>query len=330
MRKHPLAYLFLILICIPSYAQDWNEEVTEIEPVCATIDTAAINIIDTLFIGADSLKIVLYDNHTWEYVEPETVCVDYDAYWAEKYASIVNDTIGGWNTGSLHAFKNLDPSTITEDVQIVVSDLNPFCVPVKGIFRSGFRYRRSHAHKGVDISAHIGDTVRAMMNGVVRFSSGGRVTGGYGNLVIVRHDNNIETYHAHLSKRLVTSGEQVKAGQPVGLVGSTGRSTGPHLHFEIRYKGQAFDPQRMVDFDNGQCRDSNIVIKPHYFSMYSHYGQTDEESRKASDRIVHVVRSGDNLGKIAGKYQTSVSAICKLNGISSKKILHIGDRLIVR
>lgn len=177
---------------------------------------------------------------------------------------------------------------------------------------------------------HTGDTVRAAFNGIVRYIGGVRQTGGYGNLVIIRHPNGLETYYGHLSKILVGENESVKAGEIIGLGGSTGRSTGPHLHFETRYMGHAFDPQRVVNFEKGTVRDSVIVLKRHYFSIYSHYGQTDEESKAASDRIVYSVRKGDTLGSIAKKYGTTVAKICKLNNIKSTKTLRIGEKLIVR
>lgn len=94
--------------------------------------------------------------------------------------------------------------------------------------------------------------------------------------------------------------------------------------------GHAFDPARVVDFETGQVRDSVITLKKHYFSIYSHYGQTDEESKAASGRIIYTVRKGDTLGAIARKNHTTVSNICKLNKIKSTKTLRIGERLIVR
>ncbi|MBP5210729.1 MAG: peptidoglycan DD-metalloendopeptidase family protein, partial [Bacteroidales bacterium] len=166
--------------------------------------------------------------------------------------------------------------------------------------------------------------------GVVRYIGYTRETGGYGNLVIIRHPNGLETYYGHLSKHLVAADEMVKAGEVIGLGGSTGRSTGPHLHFEARYKGQTFDPSRLIDFETGALRDTILTLHDHYFSIYSHYGQTDEESKAAAGRIVYTVKSGDTLGAIASRYGTTVNNICNLNGISSKKVLKIGERLIVR
>ncbi|MGN0010891.1 MAG: LysM peptidoglycan-binding domain-containing protein, partial [Marinilabiliaceae bacterium] len=93
---------------------------------------------------------------------------------------------------------------------------------------------------------------------------------------------------------------------------------------------QAFDPERLIDFSKGKLRSENFVVKKHYFSIYSHYGQSDKESADASKRKIHVIRSGDTLGGLARRYGTTVSAICRLNGFSQKKMLRIGERIIVR
>ena len=101
-------------------------------------------------------------------------------------------------------------------------------------------------HTGVDLSATYGDTVGASMSGTVRFA--GR-RGGYGNLVVVDHGHGISTYYAHLAAVAVSPGTEVAAGQFLGYVGSTGRSTGPHLHYEVRANGHPLDPATAISFD---------------------------------------------------------------------------------
>jgi murein DD-endopeptidase MepM/ murein hydrolase activator NlpD len=115
-----------------------------------------------------------------------------------------------------------------------------------GRLTSGFGERTDpidgtrRAHRGIDIGRAEGSPVRAVDEGVVRFA--GR-RGGYGNLVIVEHADGTQTRYAHCRDLSVREGEAVVAGYPVGTVGSTGRSTGPHLHFEVRRAGKAVDPE---------------------------------------------------------------------------------------
>ena len=110
----------------------------------------------------------------------------------------------------------------------------------------GWRKRFGRMHKGIDLKANVGDTIRAAFDGKVRISKFER--GGFGFYLVVRHYNNIETVYAHLSRFLVKPEQYVKAGQPIALSGNTGRSTGPHLHFEIRYMGQAINPEEIFNF----------------------------------------------------------------------------------
>jgi hypothetical protein len=207
-------------------------------------------VIDTLDTDDKFTKIILYDDYTWAYFDLGRPVID----TAEFFDS--------WEGTGVHSFRDVKLSDLPEEVDLLLIDsLNGFCVPYQQKVGSGFKFRRTREHKGVDLSLKTGDTIRAAFDGVVRLSEGTRRTGGYGNLVVIRHPNGLETYYAHLSKRIVDSGEVVKAGEVIGLGGNTGRSNGPHLHFETRYKGHPFDPQRIIDFEKGVLRDSLFTLK---------------------------------------------------------------------
>ncbi|MDE7452255.1 MAG: M23 family metallopeptidase [Paramuribaculum sp.] len=130
-------------------------------------------------------------------------------------------------------------------------DVSGYYHPIVGPVTSGFGYRPrfGRIHRGVDISLHVGDTIRAAFDGKVRMTKFDR--GGYGYYVVIRHDNGMETVYGHLSKFIAKPDQRVKAGDPIALGGNTGRSTGPHLHFETRYYGLAINPQLIIDFENG-------------------------------------------------------------------------------
>lgn len=151
----------------------------------------------------------------------------------------------GWDSNLVNPYKKSDvPNTKRIDCR-------NFCMPISGnVITSpyGYRARFRRTHKGVDMRAAIGDTVRSAFDGRVRLARYER--GGYGFYVIVRHTNGLETVYGHLSRFLVQPGQYVKAGTPIALSGNTGRSTGPHLHFETRYMGYAINPQAIFDFAN--------------------------------------------------------------------------------
>lgn len=116
------------------------------------------------------------------------------------------------------------------------------------VVTSNFGRRWGRAHQGLDIKVYIGDTIRAAWSGKVRVVK--YDARGYGKYVVIRHPNGLETYYGHMSKQLVSANEYVKAGQPIGLGGNTGRSTGSHLHFETRLCGHALNPALFFDFPN--------------------------------------------------------------------------------
>lgn len=223
-----------------------------------------------------------------------------------------------------------------------------YAYPVEGKMTSGFGGRRRH-HKGIDIPIKVGEDIVAAFDGKVRYAKWN--SGGFGNLVIVRHPNGLETFYAHLSKIKVQPNQVVKAGELIGLGGSTGRSYSPHLHFEVRYGYVPFDPMFIYDFENYclktdtldlamvvkngkgmKCYDSdpNEEIHDHDHDHAHPAPIANAGSQGTTGARYHVVRSGDTLSKIGAKHGRSVDALCKLNGLTRQSILQIGQRIRVK
>ena len=151
------------------------------------------------------------------------------------------------------ASNDLNAVTVTEATPLIVGtgtkampELPEGCLflwPVQGTITSEFGYRyifgETNFHRGLDIAAPEGTAINAAADGTVTFAG---ERGTYGNLVVITHENGFVTYYAHCSKILVEVGDEVAQGTPVAAVGSTGRSTGPHCHFEVRYENEPIDP----------------------------------------------------------------------------------------
>jgi len=195
-----------------------------------------------------------------------------------------------------------------------------FRLPAPGYVTSQFGWRRYRMHKGTDIKVQVGDSIRAAWGGQVRIV--GWDPRGYGYFVVMRHDNGLETVYGHLSRPLVDEYEKVPAGYVIGLGGNTGRSTGSHLHLEIRYLGEAINPENLVNFATGELRNKEEYV----------IGVNAMKKVRAEQAAMkyHKVRSGDTLSGIARKYGTTVRKLCQLNKIKETKILQIGQKLRVR
>ena len=195
----------------------------------------------------------------------------------------------------------------------VVVSMKGYCMPTDSTYitdKFGYRPHRGRQHFGLDIRIKTGDTIRAAFDGKVRISRYERR--GYGHYLVIRHPNGLETLYGHLSRKLVAENDIVHAGDPIGLGGNTGRSTGSHLHFETRILGNAINPALMFDFPNQRAVTDYYVYQ------------------KNTRPIYYTVRSGDTLSGIALKNETSVSSICKLNGISSNAVIKPGQTLRVQ
>ena len=151
-----------------------------------------------------------------------------------------------WITTQTHVYKDLK---VPNEYFILFFK---YCIPLKAkniIVTSKFGYRPKFKrnHNGIDLKCYIGDTIYAAFNGKVRVVKNDPK--GYGNYVVLRHDNGFETIYGHMSKQLVQTNEIIKAGDAIGLGGNTGRSTGSHLHFEVRFCGIALNPADIFDFE---------------------------------------------------------------------------------
>ena len=284
--------------------------------------------IDTLDTVNEHIKVILYADNTWQYYKTpdyQKVTGVFDESWQENvsnpYGVQQSELPSSW---SIWLVDSLDQYHCP-----FIGDIHP---------RGKFGPRRGRRHQGVDIPLKTGDPVYATFTGKVRMS---KYFGGFGNLIVIRHENGLETFYAHLSKRNVEVGDWVNAGDVIGLGGSSGRSTGPHLHFETRYNGFAFDPQWLIDFKTGELRHRLFVLKKKYFNIYSNYEQDFEDEMKNHEEDeaedaekaamkYYTIRSGDTLGRIAINNGTTVKELCRLNGITPTTTLRIGRRIRVR
>ena len=129
----------------------------------------------------------------------------------------------------------------------------PLGKPHGGKISSGYGYRRNpfsgrghEFHSGIDIRGQRGDTVRSTASGIITFAG---YKGGYGNCIVVQHDKLLQTFYAHLSKINVEVGDCVESGQAIGRLGNTGRSTGPHLHYEVTFDNKKINPANYFNFE---------------------------------------------------------------------------------
>lgn len=194
--------------------------------------------------------------------------------------------------------------------------LEGFHVPVDNIITSSFGWREGRMHKGIDIDLEVWDPVVAVFPGVVRVA---RAYGGYGRVVVIRHYNGLETTYAHLHRYKVKEGDVVTAGQVIGLGGSSGHSTGSHLHFEVRFKGHPINPLSFISFEEQALVNDTLILKRTNTGYIAY----------PKGILIHTVRKGDTLYDIARVYGTTTFRLAELNGIRRNGYLYVGQRLRV-
>ncbi|MFI3262392.1 MAG: M23 family metallopeptidase [Rikenellaceae bacterium] len=324
-------------------------------PTNKSLESLPRIVVDTLDTDKENVKIVLFSNNSWEYFYPKS---DIDLINSNEYVT------DHWDTSQLFAYKDIPYSDLPPIVELkLIDNIDEFHPPTIGSIRSKYGPRRGRSHNGVDISMHTGEPLYATFDGKIRYAKYN--SGGFGYLVIIRHTNGLESWYGHLSKLNVNADDVVKAGKVIGFAGSTGRSTGTHLHYEMRYKDQTFDPEFLIDFEKGLLRYEVFALEKSFFNINSRASEilqdADEdyillgsmlseasdsaalmiansekevtkirEQIALSEAVYHTVRSGDNLSRIASKYKVSIDQICRLNKITRSTTIRIGRKLRIR
>lgn len=320
--KHSAAALLLSVCALPVIGQDLIARQAPVDKKMRAVDSVAIQ-------------------RLFEQENLEEPAADLYPDWEERY---------------INAYGNVE---LPQELKI---DLRHFCMPTTNrvvTSNYGYRSRFRRQHKGLDINANLGDTIRAAFDGKVRIVEFQK--GGYGNVVVIRHPNGLETVYGHLSKHLTRQGNTVKAGEPIGLAGRTGRSTGTHLHFETRLLGEYIDPAKLFDFANqdvtgdfyvfrgrgrgtllgkhdssdSKAEDSEVAdatsaveaIQEEVTYASSQTSQEQRTQRAARNTRIHKVRKGETLSSIAHQHRTTVAKLCRANGITKKTTLRVGQIL---
>ncbi|MDE7160634.1 MAG: peptidoglycan DD-metalloendopeptidase family protein [Muribaculaceae bacterium] len=236
----------------------------------------------------------------------------------------------GWNSKRVNPFSEADvPASAVIDVTGYHMP-HPACRVTSNY---GYRAKFGRMHKGVDLGIKSNDTIYAAFDGKVRLTA--YEAKGYGNYVIMRHPNGLETVYGHLNKALVKPDQVVRAGQPIGLGGSTGRSTGPHLHFETRFMGYAINPAAIFDFANKTTHTDTYTFSKKTYQQPRNYAPSRQPSkseggntyRAGADVDTYTVKKGDTLSSIAKAYGLSATTLRKLNNLGSSSTIRVGQEL---
>lgn len=230
-----------------------------------------------------------------------------------------NGLYTSWVTNRAHPYHSEE---VPDSFRI---DLRGFCMPTPSrnvTSRFGYRPAFKRVHKGLDIKVYTGDTIVAAFDGKVRVVNYDE--GGYGNYVVIRHPNGLETIYGHLSKQLVVGDQYVKAGEPIGLGGNTGRSFGSHLHFETRLAGEAINPELLFDFPA-----QDVTCDFYTFHKNDRNNATSVMAANDPHGATHFykVQRGETLAVVAAKLDMTEEQLARTNRLSVGTRLRTGQIL---
>jgi murein DD-endopeptidase MepM/ murein hydrolase activator NlpD len=243
-----------------------------------------------------------------------------DCVWvkAADYYSI-------WSSSYINPYRK-DPAYFKDTVHLTLYDEARgqfWAKPLDEILlTSHFGFRWGRMHQGIDLNLRTGTPIYSIFDGIVRIATFG---GGYGYYVVVRHANGLETLYAHMSRLSCQVGQVVRAGELLGLGGSTGYSTGPHLHLEVLYAGTAFNPLYIFELNP---KSEIPFVRSKFFDLTpSHFRHIGTIFKKD---YYHIVTRGETLLSIAKKYGTTVQYLAKINQLPTNAMLRVGQRLKIK
>ncbi|MCC7332114.1 MAG: peptidoglycan DD-metalloendopeptidase family protein [Flavobacteriales bacterium] len=258
-----------------------------------------------------------------DYVENQVFEHDYYVSLTNYYEGVPipsSSMYGKWDTQNISPY---DDSISDNDTSLFlkltdVENLCTFEMPTKNtVVTSHYGYRDGRNHNGIDLDLEVWDPVYASFEGMVRIAL---KHPGYGRVVVIRHYNGLETLYAHLHRIKVKPGDIVEAGQIIGLGGSSGNSTGSHLHYEVRFKGKAINPKHIISFNENKLISNVVELKK---KKHSYLAVPDGV-------CYHTIERGDYMQKIASRYGLSVAELCNLNDISRKSVLRVGKQIRIK
>jgi len=317
MIKKTVQYLVLLFVFVLLNSYNLHAQVIEEDSVSTEDETEQEEDIDENFSGYTDLNY-------WDYLRIPGFKFDTTLIPAQGFYPF------GWDTITINPYKQ-DLKDMQDTIILQLHDTMDclFHPPAIGDLSSTFGFRqwgrRKKFHFGVDVRMEKGDPVYAIFDGVVRVAK--RST-DYGYVVLIRHYNGLETLYAHFSQLLTYPGATVRSGDIIGLSGNTGHSTGPHLHFEVRFKGEKINPNRIIYFPSGSLLDDTLIIDK---GCFRHLYEVQANKLK-QNRIgrYHKVHKGDTIATIAYEYGISVNRLARLNGISPKSKLRPGRKIRIR
>jgi murein DD-endopeptidase MepM/ murein hydrolase activator NlpD len=258
-----------------------------------------------------------------EYAESRLLEHDYYISLTNYYENSAipsNSTYGKWDTRNISPY-NESITKNDSSVHLTLTDSKHNCdfvAPLQNpTVTSNFGWRNGRNHNGMDLDLQVWDPVVASFDGMVRIAL---YHPGYGRVVVIRHYNGLETLYAHLHRFKVKTGDIVEAGQTIGLGGSSGQSSGSHLHYEVRYKGKPLNPKHLISFKQNKLISDSLQLIKHKWN-YSALPVGVE---------YHTIQRGDFMYKIAGRYGLTVNELCEINGIRRNKVLIVGRKLRIK